>query len=338
MSFKEAVFNITKEIKKNSIRNDIKKSLVDFRQTNNREMFENFEYVARNQRAQFGGFLAVDDNRHLLNSDNNPFKISALPTDVRKWMEIGHNDILHFNDACVATLGTKFEVCKFALDPYKRFKINFTKKPDLSGLIDNNLIVQASLAFKESKPVKRLLEKHPIGLEKLNPEQMFAAVNFLKNHLIAAGVNKTPDDIAQVIRDNRQTPENNYGKFLLDLVSALSMLEIANQLFYQAVIHETLLVLNEDNIIDVGAESGHFLGKGIEIECQMTSELFFDAVSSVVLVDFEIQNFKRHNFCSIESESISFSQEQGNSAKLKMRFLDDDLNPYFGIYSNSFDP
>jgi hypothetical protein len=221
--------------------------------------------------------------------------------------------------------------CQAALDPYHRFGIKLAPTEKESNLISeddlNNLVEE----FKALKPFKRLAERPPVGLENLGTDKIYAAVHHIKTIILSAGVNCTPEDIVGMLRDNRTTPEILIGKFILDLIALNSILEMTDQLIYQAVINDQLLVINEDNIIVIGPKSSHYLGAGWEVECQPNSHLFFDAVSSVILADFKIDSEKTHEFYRVDGATISFGQDHGNSVKLRLRQLNEDLNPYSGL-------
>ena len=331
MSFRDTVFKIIKKIKLDSKRKNICQ-LFNSVIKKNKDSFNSIVYVAQRQNAQFASFLAIDDNRDKLNHDDNPFKISPLPKNLRQVFEDAHNDVVLFNNACFKFIDQDIESCRQALDPYRHLKFKFNPKRKLSGLLKEEYLEQMSKEFKKTKPVQNLLKKSVKGLDNINSVNLAEVTFEIRKKILETGVSNVPQDIIDLLLSQRKEPQIIWGRLILDIISILSMIEICDQLIYQAVFDDNLPILNENNIIYLDSITDHVLGRGIAVECQPNSNIFFNTLNKVIQVNFKIKERKFHDFCRVEEETISFSQDYGNSIKMKLRYLDDELNPFYNIY------
>jgi hypothetical protein len=145
------------------------------------------------------------------------------------------------------------------------------------------------------------------------------------------GVHNTPEDFKD-LNFKEDSPEYILNKLLFSLMSFRKILENINQLIYQAFLMDKLVVLSDNNIINILENNTHMIGQGLTILIQPIAREIFTILGDLILIRHNFSNI--NELCVVEEENISFNMELGNQIEFKLRTVDDNLNPYFGLINN----
>jgi hypothetical protein len=131
-------------------------------------------------------------------------------------------------------------------------------------------------------------------------------------------------------------PEDSQARILLRLTAAFiclrASLTVLNELIFRALLTEKLPVISDENIIQFGSLTSHFCSQGLSCTCQ-PDENIDPFTLGLVLVKCSFLEFPV-DLCRTESIHFQMSDDIGDVAELKLRLIDDNLNPFDGLLRN----
>ena len=333
MNIKTETFNICKEIKKIELRNQIKDLINELNKSSKQNIGTDRSYygeIARNQNTQFMGYLLVDERREEIEKDR-PSKVPEIELEEKELLKKAHYIIKYLNEKLTHSIVERVPNLKSTLNPYSQFtyqeySLDITQIIDI-GIFDNLIEVVNNCNVIENidNTPNKLIQNIPYKTY-LGP--VLAIIKRIERY----GVHNTPEDF-KYLNFKEDSPEYILNKLLFLLMSFRKILENINQLIYQAFFMDQLVVLDNNNIINILENNTHMIGQGLTILIQpiVAREIFTNS-GDIILVKHNFSNINK--LCVVEGENISINMELGNQIEFKLRTVDDNLNPYFGLINN----
>lgn len=334
MNIKTETYNMCKEIKKIELRNRVR-GLIDELNISSKKNKgasndrSEYGYIARNQNAQFMGYLLVDEKREEIEK-NSPSKVPEIELEEKELLKKAHYIIKYLNVKLTHSIVERVPHLKSTLNPYSQFSYpEFTI--DITQIIDISTFDSLIEAVSNCNVIKNI-NNTPNKLTQNIPSEKYLdpVLAFIKK-IERYGVHNTPEDFKD-LNFREDSSEYILNKLLFSLMSFRKILENINQLIYQAFFMDKLVVLNDNNIINILENNTHMIGQGLTILIQPIGREIFTNSRDIILVRHNFSNI--NELCVVEGETISFNIELGNQIEFKLRTVDDNLNPYFGLINN----
>jgi len=334
MSIKTETYNICKEIKKIELRNRVE-GLIDELNISSKQNKgvsndrSEYGYIARKQNAQFMGYLIVDEKREKIEKDSL-FKVPEIELEEKELLKKAHCIIKYLNEKLTHSIVERVPHLKSTLNPYSQFSYpEFTM--DITQII-NISTFDSLIEVVSNCIVINNINNTPNKLTQNIPSEKYLGqvLTFIKK-IERYGVHNTPEDFKD-LNFREDSSEYIMNKLLFSLMSFRKILENINQLIYQAFFMDKIVVLNDNNIINILKNNTHMIGQGLTILIQPIAREIFANLGDLILVKHNFSNINK--LCVVEGENISINMELGNQIEFKLRTVDDNLNPYFGLINN----
>jgi len=332
MNIKTETYNICKEIKKIELRNQVKDLINELNKSSgqNRGIDNDYGYIARNKNAQFMGYLVVDEKREEIKK-NSLSKVSEIELEEKKLFKKAHYIIKYLNEKLTHSIVKRVPNLKSTLNPYNQFSYQEFSM-DITQIIDISIFDSLIEVVSNCNVIKNIDNAPNKLIHNIPSEKYLGPVLVFINKIERYGVHNAPEDFKD-LNFKKGTPEYILNKLLFSLMSFRKILENINQLIYQAFLMDTLVVLSDNNIINILENSTHMIGQGLTILIQPTTAREILTISGdLILIRHNFSNI--NELCVVEEENISFDMELGNQIEFKLRTVDDNLNPYFGLIDN----
>ena len=334
MNIKTETYNICKEIRKIELRNQVKNLIDKLNRSSEQDRSTDIDrsyygYVARNQNVQFMGYLLVDEKRKEIEK-NSPSKVPEIKLEEKELLKKAHYIIKYLNEKLTHSVVERVPNLKSTLNPYSQFSYSEFSM-DIKQIIDIGTFDNLIEAVSNCNVIKNI-NNTPNKLIQNNPSEKYLGVilAFIKK-IESYGVHNTPEGFKN-LNFKKDSPEYILNQLLFSLMSFRKILENINQLTYQAFLMDKLVVLNDNNIINILENNTHMIGQGLTILIQPFASEIFTLPGDLILVKHNFSNI--NELCVVEGENISFNMELGNQVEFKLRTVDDNLNPYFGLINN----
>lgn len=333
MSIKQECYKLSKEIWNLNYREDIKSiihsmNFIPKDNTEEQRQYSNYAYIAKQQKAQFMGYLIVDYKKELLSKEPT-FTFDGLQEQTLILIKKCNYILQYINTKCIEDIVSRHPNLKKALTIYSLFDYP-EYHYDINELIDENKLTPLISVFKDSNIIKNIFNLNPYEISKI-PEDVFLSVSLeLRERIIRSGVNNIPEDFHEIIMSSNPTTPIILARIFLAVLSAREMINNILNMLYQAFLSDKLVVFNENNIINIDNYTKTLLSSGLIILSQPTEADFHTSVTDLVLCNIPQFDIKNDLFL-VEGTQFSFSQENGHTKKYSLRMLDDNLNPYCNL-------
>lgn len=292
----------------------------------------------RNQSAekaniQFYGYLIANRKRKEIEKELN----CLVPELSQKHLNLLtklHKEFMFMDEKIFSLLPSNL-IHRRTLNPYSMYGNIVTKDSSFkSSIFSEDQLDRLKSSFRRHKGFQEI-GKIPIKLyselNKISDEKIESANYVFTDKLFKAGVMTHPDEMLEAIRSAKRGNALIPVKYMFSLMCIRESIHTLNQLIYQAFLQDKLPVYNEDNLISIESSS-HLGGKGYSLKSQHEYSLKpRDLVHVINPYDTE----PIPKLCQIESATISFKNEFGSHEDLKLRVIDEDLNPFQGILESS---
>jgi hypothetical protein len=284
-------------------------------------------YAGRKQRAQFYGYLLVDENR----SEFPGVQLEALSSMDRRVLTRGHAAISYLNGACLSAVEGLPVATHDILSPYARLKRLGAPVAPAPTLFGEEIAAAAASAFASSTPAETVRATPDAIRSRLPPEAMAEMVRRLQDDAATVGPMAAPEDILPLVR--RQKPgsaEYHATRYWFALTSLAEMLRTLDQRLFQAIVHDSAPALTDEGVLSVSGPASHAMGHGYTIDCiPMTNEMLRVAPGDIVRV--ELEKIHACDDAVVCATDLSGGSDLGFRLALSLRTVDDDLNPYSGL-------
>jgi len=337
MTIKQAVFEftskiLTSEYKKliKDIINEIEDDNIQTKEGNNLPKSKLGKIIrnqsARNANIQFYGYLLAHQRKDEIEKELDCTVPSLTEKQVSTLQDI-HNEILYLNYKCIENLPRQLKH-HYAINPYFEYNGHVLKNKYSPFIFDHEEIQKLKNTFSQHKGFK-LIEKIDNSdfneLNKINTERLVGGIIAFEKSIIKAGVKRSPKDLEDTFKKQLKLSAKTPVLYMIALLCIKESLKNINQLIYQSFIHNKLLSIDKNNIINYSSSS-HYIGEGFIVETQLLP------VSNPAQIVIFIEPHRNDTvFCRLEKNIYSFSKEIGQVSKLYLRKLDDDLNPFYNL-------
>lgn len=339
-SFRTAVFDLCKLLSKHPQSESIRKTIHDMTvivesadddsSIIKRPSHGDLAYIGSHQRIQFLGYLLADESVEDINK-KQPFHATHLDEDERNTIESAYKAIRLFIDLCIEDIKIKYPKASIMLDPYSQYNSPKTEGSVVSFLKED-VFRECVEAFKEGKVYKKLINNDALQvLEKVD-------VNMLRQ-LAALQKKQFSDDLKSTTKETEEyfhKIQTNSGIGAADVLLTYSIycyalrcsLEIASQMFFEAILGEDMTIMNNDNIMDL---SDHHSDIVYEKYVVLIQDVLFGVAGGTVgslalLVCEPTDTYHIKEFGLIVALTVSFQNEFGSSSKVTMITVDEELN------------
>lgn len=332
MNIKTETYNICKEIKKIELRNQIKDLINELNKSSEQNRGSDRSYygeVARNQNAQFMGYLLVDERREEIEK-NRPSKVPEIELEEKELLKKAHYIIKYLNEKLTHSIVERVPNLKSTLNPYSQFSFQ-EYSLDITHIIEIGTFDNLIEVVSNCNVIKNIDNTPNKLIQNIPYEKYLGLVLAIIKRIERYGVHNTPEDF-KYLNFEEDSPEYILNKLLFLLMSFRKILENINQLIYQSFFMDKLVVLNDNNIINILENNTHTIGQGLTILIQPIAREILTNSGDIILVKHNFTNINK--LCVVEGENISFNTELGYQIEFKLRTVDDNLNPYFGLINN----
>lgn len=318
MTIKRTAYDICKSVLNSSFRTSIK------------DMIDTLDkgeggYFARRQHIQTLGYLIVDNNREKITNDYNHILINPLTSDQLELLTLVHNQLAHLDRECISNLLQKLPNSAKAIDPYSRYDYVPPLVNKLVDIIDKESLRIMANTFSQHPGINKAIDSASF-VQNLTPDQYKNEILRLNDIIVKSGVLNAPKWLTNIMTIN--APQRTILRHFTALTCIRESLLTLNQLIYQAILIDKLPTLDENNIINIEHINDNFISKGISVTSQ--SSIFFSVIETydLVLIKCKSRGINSAKLCRVESIERSVSNDFGESVKLHIREVDDNLNPY----------
>jgi hypothetical protein len=294
-------------------------------------------YVARSYRAQLLGFLIVNRDKTEIQKKFPPLRrASSLLPEEQYLLEGVHNQLVELYKQCTAPLVDILQQFAPAIDPYHRFNYRISENARDVKLFPESSINDLVEAYHQLPSLQIAMENYEEAKKVMTIDQLNNASIGLERRLLNASPLRFPNDLdnlTDMLSEN--APVHKCFNFFCALMCIRVSLNIINELIYQAILTNKLPTFSEKNIIVYKSIMSHFGGTGIDLLCQPDVNIgdldigrlaFLKDPNLVIPADL----------CFVERIDMRISDEYGETMRVLLRLIDEDLNPYSRIlkYNN----
>lgn len=333
MSIRASAYEFCKAVMKASLRTELREIVDSLNRASggpeNRTNRSHFGYVARKQRAQFLGYLLVDQARDSLSRRTPGWPIPPLQGEERRLLAIAHGQILQVNQQCIAPLAEALPTRVKAVDPYSRFpQVPFADAREVS-FVDQRAVSAMANSFHEHPAIEIALQGIGLVQEQASEDEYAKAVFDLTECLLHKGPLDAPEQFTEIAyRDSASSPRRTIARQLAALMSIRSSLRTLDQLVYQAVLSDKLSLLSDDNVINIAGPIRHPAGQGIRVVYQPSEEAQLIEKMQLLLVKCSRPTAPLEELVRAESVEVEVSQGLGEAVTVEFRVINENLNPF----------
>lgn len=345
MCFRSAVFNLCKKCLNNPQSLKIRELIHDISIINNKNdsyscalskpSHGDLAYISEHKRIQFLGYLLTDESVEEINK-NDAFSATHLSENERYIMETAYLSIKFFIDTCIKDLKNRFPHAYSLINPYGIY-ISPQLKTKADSIFSEGDLQECANAFKNGKLYKRIVDNDTMFILENATEDVIKSLSVVFDNQFTNDLSNTTVETEEFIRKLQIANPTAadvlylYGVYCYALKTSLRN---AIQMIYEAILGKEFLVLNNDNIIKIEPTSVSEVYEKTSILCQdilighcvgLTTN-----VGSIVLLDCNYAtDYHIKKFGYVISETINFGGEFGESTKLQIVIVDEDLNPIY---------
>ncbi|MFG6113662.1 hypothetical protein ACGTN9_00640 [Halobacillus sp. MO56] len=344
MSILKVAYELCKTVIKSPLREEVSVMMNEinhFQEVQIGQKLDKYEMgkSIRNQSAvkaniQFYGYLIANHKRKEIEKDLNCL-VPELSQKHFNLLTKLHKEFMFVDEKIIKLLPDNL-IHRRTLNPYSMYG-NVVSK-DLSSfkssIFSEDQLERLKSSFRKHKGFQEI-GKIPVNLyselNKVSDEKIENTNYVFTDRLYKAGVMTYPDDMLEAIRSAKRGNALIPLKYMFSLMCIRESIHTLNQLIYQAFLQDKLPVYNEDNLISIESSS-HLGGEGYTLKSQYEyNSKPRDLVH--VINPYDTEHIPK--LCQIESATISFKNEFGSHEDLKLRVIDEDLNPFKGILESS---
>ncbi len=348
IGFRKAVFNLCRKCMDNPSSKIIANLIHDISYVNDttdgmlgsvKPSHGDFAYISSSNRIQFLGYLLTDESVELINKQK-PFHVVPLSEDERKIMEMAYLTIQFFIDSCTKNMRQKYKKASILINPYLNYTIP-RLKTDAESFLSSDDLDECVKEFESINIYRKLIENDALYFIE-NDE---AAIRSIDAALVRqfsrdySSVSNETKSIVYTLDAGRISTENVLMIYPIYCLALRKSIENAIQMLFEAITGDELIVLNNDNLISVDGEKKDLVYTRYTVLCQ---DLIFrktgSNIGSLVCLDYD-RNDNDHikKFGNIYSETINMMGEFGQTSKMTIITVDDDLNPFYSLTNRILD-
>ncbi len=339
IDFRNAVFRLCRKLSLNTESKRIRQTIHNFSVAQNDKYDSgviefpshgSLAYMATQQKAQFLGYLIADDSVEDINRIS-PFKATNLTNEERTIIEMAHNTFQFFINKCTEELQEKYPKAYLLIDPYGLYKkTKFVTAS--SSFLEMKDIQECINSFRSGKLYKKIIDNDALEFfEELDESEIKDLCIIQKKQLMDDYrlTTKETDDFLRRLRTNIQIEAVDllmiYSIYCYALKESLF---IALQMLYDSILGHDLTVMTNDNIIRiVDRHSDVVYEKYIVLLQGDIYDIAGGGVGSIALLSCDpSENDHIKSFGIIWAQTVSFANEFGDTTKVTLVTVDEELN------------
>lgn len=338
--FKKAVFKLCRKCAESSRAEEIRRIIKNITVIKNKPLSDSpninnpthgdLAYIASQNKIQFLGYLLADDSLEFINNNTN-FHATHLYDEERHIIETAHLGLKVFIESCISEIKKNFPQSSILVNPYSNYQEPQIKTDAISFFTSEDLF-ECVESFKEGEIYKKILQDNILCLFENTSEDEIINLGLTLNKQLKKDFNEITDetqDFLKSINKDCNTPPELMIAYSIYCYALQQSLKNAVEMLFEAIIGEEFPVLNNDNIIKLCNKNSNAVYEKYTVLCQ---DVFFglsgSKIGSVALLSCEpMDNYHIKEFGEIFSETVSFSTELGQSSKISLVTIDEDLNP-----------
>lgn len=331
MALKGEVFKLCKYIIASPFREEVRQLIrsLTFHSDGDPENRSSYGYYARQQNAQFSGYIYLEQSRGFLY--NGPHQIVLPPLTAQEISVLSRADAIVrlVVSKCVEELVREFPKLSDCLDLYQGLGL-VVKRVDISSdfYFDLKSLVKE---FKLTRQYQALVGVPRQLVAGISSDKWVNTYHFFRERLNEFGVHDLPGDIKELFSKPVVQPDSTIQDMIFSVVSLIETLRSLSQMIFQAYVSDKLVAFTEDNVIDIVEHNHSYVGEGITILSQPTIEERLLSPGDITLIKLTSDVFSIDAIARIYGCSFSMSREDGYTNQYQMRVMDDGLNPYFSL-------
>ncbi len=340
VDFRSAVFHLCQTLSVNTdaikIRNIIYDMSVvvatanDNSQIQKRPPHGDLAQIAVHHKLQFLGYLLADEVVDDINR-TQPFQATRLDETERNILEIAYATIQLFISECTKEIKEKYPKAFVLIDPYSLYKKPIIKK-GVEPFLNNDDVKECAEAFKSGRVYKRLTESDALlFLDTIN-ENTIRQLCVMQQKQFSEDYNattkETTDYVNRIQSEAKLNMPDQLMAYSVYCYALRKSLEIAAQMLFEAIMGHTMLVMDNDNIINLETINSDTVYERYVVLIQGAhwSSIGSDVGNIVLLSCSPSDNYSIKKFGVVFALTVSFIGEFGDSTKISMVTIDEDLN------------
>ena len=289
-----------------------------------------FLYVASNQRAQFLGYLLVDESVDIINNTSY-YHVARLNVYERSVIEMAFKTLYFFIGTCLEDFKSKYPNIMALIDPYSDY--------DLNGLADGaesflqmNEIEEGVRAFKSGNIYKHVFKSNVLQILNECELQKIHQLSLAQTKQFQEDFEGSAKEMLDYIQRIRTGAKINAADFLMAYAiccyALKCSLRLAVQTMYEAILGDALVVLDNDNVIQFIEQRANVVYE--QHVLLMQGALFRphrNCIGSMILLNCnptDSVHIKR--FGTVVGLEVNYTNEFGSTSKITLATVDDELN------------
>lgn len=337
--FRTAVFDACKLLSKDNSYNSIRSTIHSLRVCEGSDFNAKQDIACNGLRinAEFYGILLAFE-KGLLSVPSTQLSKAELTDGEKNDLYYGNELLSSFADECLREIAIQAPNVAKAIHPYGLFAP--ISPYSCEEKVDITTLQPAVSAFKEISVYKTLLGSNALSyLNTIPQDQLIQLILVLDRDIIKNPGGSTANDIlALKIREKDYKPNTPIPAvdalqiISFKLLALKEMLANAVKLFFGGILGEDLIVIKEDNLINIEQNTSDviYTYKTVLLQGYLFTP-FSELLKSIVLLHIKNSKADIHEFGSVRSATISFACDDGETTKLTLCKVDDDLNPLFNL-------
>lgn len=336
MSIRGAVYELCKSVKQSGHRNPIADLLLGLQVSKpsatgvDRSMLG---YYARKQYLHILGYLLIDQHRERFEENEIAHQpIPPLEAGERNLLAGVHNEITELGQRCIEPLMKAIPQCALAVNPYSRILYGKFESDTSDRLLDKTLAASLVSKFHHHPGIGEALSTLEWLGEEINEEHYVSDVVRNEDYILKKGPLTSPDEFYSLRERGPDTPQKIHNRHMVAIMCVRDSLYNINQLLYQAILTNKLMVFDEENVIDLGPRVVHSSGMGVSLAFQPTRFSMLDYLmldkKQIVLLAGSLLNMEENLLMRIEALEEEFFGAYGKVYLVEMRRLDEHLNSF----------
>jgi len=330
MSILDAAYRLCKSVKESPLRDEAGNLILGL----NFNERGTFGLYARQRQSQVLGYLAVDQERPELERKRGQ-TLPPLEDDERRLLADVHRQVVELNRRCIAPLLDALPKCVRAVDPYVETK--YVQQPVDAGreLFEMEAAGSLVASFHRHPAIVAALETTGSLGRELSEDHYRGDVGALHHILMEDGPLKGRRRLHRHLRLVFATSVKGHLGHMGALVCVRDSLANLNQLLFQALLMDKLIIFDEENTVDVGVRIAHTGGFGVGLVCQQVRhtilEDFMTDVGTIVLLKGTMLEEPRNVPFRIETLLEETSREAGTVKQCELRLIDENMNSFYPL-------
>jgi len=322
--FKHEVYNLTKAISQTKIKEEFDSIIPAFCIDGGEKSVYSQFGLAKGY--QFLSFFITERYKDEV-YEKSKMIIPLLDETEKKCLGRCHSFIKYLNKELCREIVLKHKELEKIVNPYSNITVIPKEEEieDIKNEVDIKLLMES---FKQTNAYKNIINFESVDVDKIPAKQFLDFFTLINKEVKELEIEKNVSkDTENIIMQVNNPSNKGLIKFMFSVASIRYMMMYMNQLIFQKFMSNKLIMIDENNLITYTSHN-NFLGSGfVAITQPSPVELFIEPGDLILFSGLK----EKIQLCEIESITISFNQQDGNTMTYKLRNINNELNPLYEI-------